>query len=592
MFVQKKTRASLCLFIIDVIKSFKWFIAGQLIVAVILAIDMSLRPYLIKIIFDKIPTILPSQAFDILLLPIVLYTVMSVIVVITFRFYEWILLNFHPNLKKHIGVILMGRMMDHSHSLYQNHFSGSIANKINDVTNGIPNILNVFVDQFFSNVLGLLIAIYTVWLIDLKFAIGLTIWITVFLIFSIKLSKKATILSNKAAEVRSTVIGHIVDILSNIVSVRFFIGKKFEINYLNKIYQTSIQTEQVRDWLFIKIRMFQESSFVVFQLICLLWLVAGIKSQTVTPGDFALIMILNISIVNCLHALSRNISEFAESFGNVTQGFSIIHSTVEIQDKVGSKDLMVTKGEILFENVQFYYGNSKPIFENKSVKINSGQKIGLVGYSGSGKSTFVNLILRLFDVTQGRILIDNQDIRNISQESLRQAIGIIPQDLSLFNRTLMKNIHYGRMNSSDNEIIEAAKRAHAHEFIYGLPEGYKTLVGERGVKLSGGERQRIAIARAILKNAPILILDEATSQLDSITERLIQESLLGLMQGKTTIVIAHRLSTILHMDRILVFDKGKIIQDGSHADLMTEKGLYKTLWDTQVGGLLPEKQIN
>ncbi len=588
MFIQKNTNYSLFLFIINVIKPFKWLIAGQFMVAVIWAVDMSLRPYLIKVILNKIATILPSQAFEVLLPQAIFYIFMSIIIVVVFRFYEWILLRFHPNLKKHIGVMLMGRMMNHSQNFYQNHFSGSIANKINDVSTGIPNILNIFIDRFFSHILGLLVAIYTVSLVDFKFAICLILWIIIFLTVSIKLSGKARALAHEAAEVNSRVVGNIIDILGNIASVRLFGGGILEINYLNESYKDSVKVEQVRDWYLMKMQTFQKSSFIIFQSICFWWLITGIKNQTITAGDFALILILNISIVNCLNNLSNNIREFAQSFGKVTQGLHIIYSILDIQDKKGAKDIVITKGEILFKKVQFYYGKSKPIFEKKSVSISSRQKLGLVGYSGSGKSTFVNLILRLFDVTQGKIMIDNQDIRDVSQESLREAIGVIPQDLSLFNRTLMQNIRYGRINASDDEVIEAAKRANAHEFILGLPEGYKTLVGERGVKLSGGERQRIAIARAILKNSPILILDEATSQLDSLTEQLIQESLRGFMKEKTTIIIAHRLSTLLHMDRILVFDQGKIVQDGKHVDLMTEEGLYKTLWNTQVGGFLPK----
>ncbi len=214
-----------------------------------------------------------------------------------------------------------------------------------------------------------------------------------------------------------------------------------------------------------------------------------------------------------------------------------------------------------------------------------------MGYSGSGKSTFVNLILRLYDITSGHIYIDDQDIREVTQDSLHKVIGMIPQDPSLFHRSLRENIHYGRPEATDKEVIEAAKHGHAHEFIEALPHGYDSLVGERGVRLSGGQRQRIAIARAILKNAPILILDEATSQLDSVTESYIQDSLWEVMEGKTTIVIAHRLSTLLHMDRILVFDRGKIVADGTHQELLTKGGLYKTLWDAQVGGFLPEKNI-
>jgi len=591
MFIQKNTNYSLFLFIMNVIKPFKWFVVCQFMVAVIWAIEMSLRPYLIKVILNKIPNILPSQAFAVLVPQAIFYIFISIVIVIAFRFYEWILLRFHPNLKKHIGVMLMERMMNHSQNFYQNHFSGSIANKINDVSTGIPNILNIFIDRFCSHILGILVAIYTVWLVDFKFAVCLIFWIIIFLTVSIKLSRKARTLAHEAAEVNSTVVGNIIDILSNIGSVRLFGSNIIEINYLNENYKESVKVEQIRDWYLIKMHTFQKSSFIVVQSICFWWLIKGIKNQTITAGDFTLILILNISILNCLNNLSSNVRGFAQSFGKVTQGLHAIYSILDIQDKENAKDIVITRGEILFKEVQFYYNKSKPIFENKSIRIYSKQKLGLVGYSGSGKSTFVNLIMRLFDITQGQIMIDNQDIRDVTQKSLREAIGVIPQDLSLFNRTLMENIRYGRVNASDDEVIEAAKRANAHEFIADLPKGYKTLVGERGVKLSGGERQRIAIARVILKDAPILILDEATSQLDSLTEQLIQQSLKDLMQEKTAIIIAHRLSTLLHMDRILVFDQGKIVQDGKHIDLIIQDSLYKTLWNTQVSGFLP-KTIN
>ena len=242
----------------------------------------------------------------------------------------------------------------------------------------------------------------------------------------------------------------------------------------------------------------------------------------------------------------------------------------------------------LYLTRQFHYATGVSLFNDKSVVIAPGQKVGLVGYSGAGKSTFVNLILGVYSFQSGQILIFGQDINCVNQSSLRRAISMIPQDPSLFNRTLMENIRYGRPDATDEAVIAAAKQAHAHEFITALDDGYHTCVGERGTKISGGQRQRIAIARAILKNAPILILDEATSQLDSQTEKDIQESMQVLMQNKTSIVIAHRLSTLLDMDRILVLNRGMIVEDGTHQSLLRSDSLYKKLWDAQIGGFLPD----
>lgn len=310
----------------------------------------------------------------------------------------------------------------------------------------------------------------------------------------------------------------------------------------------------------------------------------------VSIGDFALILGLSMEVGHMMWYTMYQVDQFNQALGKARQSLNALMIPHDIKDKNKASELAVSRGYIEFSKVKFHYHGTYSLFQNKSVTIEAGQKVGLVGYSGSGKSTFVNLILRLYDVVEGQILIDGQDISEVTQESLRRAIAMIPQDPTLFHRSLMDNIRYGKLGTCDEEIISASQKAHAHEFISLLSGGYETLVGERGVKLSGGQRQRIAIARAILKNAPILILDEATSQLDSITEANIQESLWELMQRKTTLVIAHRLSTLLHMDRILVFDKGHIIEDGSHSELLMLGGLYKTLWDAQVGGFLPDKQ--
>jgi ATP-binding cassette subfamily B protein len=297
---------------------------------------------------------------------------------------------------------------------------------------------------------------------------------------------------------------------------------------------------------------------------------------------------INISLIQILWNFSHYIHDLAEVIGRVNQGLSIVLMPIQIKDTEYAEVLKVTDGEIIFDAVKFGYKNSAPLFVHLSIKIDPYQKVGLVGYSGSGKTTFVNLLLRLYDVNEGKILIDAQDIKEITQTSLRKSIGVIPQDPTLFHRSIKDNIGYSRPEAAEEEIVIADKKAQAHQFIIQLPEGYNSLAGERGVKLSGGQRQRIAIARAFLKNPPILVLDEATSQLDSITEGLIQNSLLELFENKTTLIVAHRLSTLMYMDRILVFNQGKIVEDGSHEQLLSFKGLYRTMWNAQVGGFLPE----
>jgi ABC-type multidrug transport system fused ATPase/permease subunit len=275
----------------------------------------------------------------------------------------------------------------------------------------------------------------------------------------------------------------------------------------------------------------------------------------------------------------------ADELGYIDDAIRMITPAHGVQDKPDALALKVTRGEIAFNDVTFDFPG-QIVFQNLSLTIAPGQKVGLVGPSGAGKSTLMNVLLRLYDIHGGVIAIDGQDIRDVTQDSLRDNIAIIPQDTALFHRSLMDNIRYGNLHATEEQVMEAARLAHAHDFIKKLPEGYGTLVGERGIKLSGGQRQRIAIARAILKNAPILLLDEATSALDSESEKMIQDSLQTLMQGKTVIAIAHRLSTIATMDRLVVMDHGAVVEDGSHAELLAANGLYARLWAMQSGGFL------
>ncbi len=567
-------------------------IVGFIIIACAWAFLLNVQPYIVKKMLDKAMYHDMNSVIAQLSVLMALYLLCDFIIAVIFRLYDFMVMKFRPCIKKHIGTILMDSMMEHSYNFYQHQFAGNLTTRIGDIVVGIPDILRILIDRLLASFLMLLFALCNMSLIHIKFAIALGLWIFVFLGIAIGLVFFNQHLAYDVAQARAVVTGQIVDVLTNMASVRLFSGKKYEHKRLEDVMEVSVKKDQARDWFFFKLYALQGVSFLIFQGICFWWLLQGLSSGMTTPGDFVLVITLNIHIVEHFWHIANEMREFWEKLGNIVQGLDIIKSPIEIKDKKDAKDLVVTKGEIVFNNVQFQYEDAESLFEHESVVIQSGQKVGLVGYSGSGKSTFVNLILRLFDVSVGSILIDGQDIRDVTQESLHRHIAMIPQDPSLFHRTIFENIKYGNKQATQEEVITAAKKAYAHEFITELSQGYNMVVGERGVKLSGGQRQRIVIARAILKNAPILILDEATSQLDSIAENEIQESLWNLMQHKTTLVIAHRLSTLLHMDRILVFNQGSIVEDGSHEQLLRLNGLYKQLWEAQVGGFLDDRNDN
>ncbi|QOD38722.1 ABC transporter ATP-binding protein [Candidatus Wolbachia massiliensis] len=578
-------------FILKMLCPFTFHITIVLLAALVWAVEICFNPYLVKVIIDRTFTSDTNNLFHNIATPAISYVLILFLLECIARLYNYFFeIKMIPNLRKNIVESSIAILLNQDNSYYQNNFSGSLANKVNDLTNYIPDIVQIVADRFFARALALGIGIYFLWQVNINFALLMLTWSALFILSSLLLAGKITRLADAWSELGSSITGKMVDVFSNIMTVRVFASKYQERLSLRATHSEAVKAEQRLQWLYTWIFTFYGFSFLIMQVLNLYFLVKGREQELITAGDFAFVMTVNIAIANFLWMIAKDFSQFSKSWGRITQALRTITSISEIQDQPDAVDLIVKEGEITFDKVHFHYKGAEPIFENKSVIIKSGQRVGLVGYSGGGKSTFANLILRLYDVQSGKISIDGQDIRNVTQDSLHRSIGMIPQDPSLFHRTLMENIRYGKTDASNDEVIEAAKRAHAHEFISKLPQGYESLVGERGVKLSGGQRQRIAIARAILKNAPILILDEATSQLDSVTESNIQKSLWELMQGKTTIVIAHRLSTLLHMDRILVFDHGKIVEDGTHQELLDKNGMYKTLWNAQVGGFLPDKK--
>jgi ABC-type multidrug transport system fused ATPase/permease subunit len=337
----------------------------------------------------------------------------------------------------------------------------------------------------------------------------------------------------------------------------------------------------------IQLENYRRLSLVLVGAMMLASLIWGWSHNIVSVGQLSAIMGQTFQLVGATWMFGWGVIMAADEMGYIDDGIRTLTKAHEIDELNTAPELKISNGSIEFRNVCFHY-TDQPVFTDLSLLVPPQKKIGLIGHSGAGKSTLVSLLLRLYDVQGGKIFIDGQDISRVSGRSLRNAISYIPQDTSLFHRSLLDNIRYGRLEATEEEVMEAARMAYAHEFIMRMPEGYNTMVGERGVRLSGGERQRVAIARAILKNAPILILDEATSSLDSESERHIQQSLSRLMEGKTVIAIAHRLSTIVHMDELIVLDKGGIAEQGSHQDLLDRKGLYHKIWSLQSGGFIQD----
>lgn len=508
---------------------------------------------------------------------------------ITWRTLTFINYKYEPVIKNQIISETFNYVLGASPQFFHDNLSGRLANRINTLADNIEKILFLTSQHFFRGTTLVVVALIMLYNVNVHFFCVLLAWCIAFVALSAYMSSKLIHLSDLHADSESAVSGQLVDSLGNASNIKIFARRGYEVLRLNNYLDPMKEKFRKKEMFMLLLHSGQGALIALMLGMMLYYLIDLYGKQAVTVGDFPLIIMITMDVAYITWWTMSQLDEFNKALGKCKHSLSTLIVPQEIQDKPEALDLTISQGRISFDDVVFQYKDAAPLFQNKSITIEAGQKVGLVGYSGGGKSTFVNVILRLFDVTDGSIKIDGHDIRDLTQDSLRRNIAMIPQDPTLFHRSLMDNIRYGKIDATDEEVIEAAKKAHAHDFINKLPEGYNSLVGERGVKLSGGQRQRIAIARAILKNAPILILDEATSQLDSVTESDIQDSLWELMQNKTTIVIAHRLSTLLHMDRIMVFDHGKIVEDGTHQALLTVNGLYKKLWDAQVGGFIPDE---
>jgi ATP-binding cassette, subfamily B, multidrug efflux pump len=474
---------------------------------------------------------------------------------------------------------------------FQNDFAGRIATRILQTAPALRQSVVQAVDAIWYMAIHVLGSLIIFWHADSALVLPLLVWVCLYGAVIRYFVPRIQYLSTKTSEARSWMTGRVVDSFTNILTVKLFAHAEREEDYVREAMQGHLERHQasLRNLTIMELALYTLNGALLVSVGGLaLWLWSH---DAVTMGAITVTMTLAVRIIAMSGWILFTVAGVFDDIGVVHEGMQSISQPYGVVDRPGAPPLIVTKGELRFEGVRFHYGNVKSVIESVDLAIAPGEKVGLVGRSGAGKSTLVNLLLRFYDLEAGHILIDGQDIANVTQESLRAQIGMVTQDTSLLHRTVRDNIRYGRIDATEDEIVAAARKAHADEFIKDLEDlngrgGYDAHVGERGVKLSGGQRQRVAIARVLLKNAPILVLDEATSALDSEVEAAIQEQLLNLMEGKTVIAIAHRLSTIAAMDRLIVMDEGRVVEEGSHADLVASGGIYAQLWQRQSGGFL------
>jgi ATP-binding cassette subfamily B protein len=420
------------------------------------------------------------------------------------------------------------------------------------------------------------------------FAGVLVAWLTLYLAVTVVMGRRIAALGAVHSEAKAQLTGRIVDSITNIKNVIFFAGHENEDRIVGRSVHETFAAQRAQYRAFVQMRVILQVLNIAIYAILLPLALDRLLRGAISVGDFVLVTTLMIQLIRTVFDMANVLPDTFDTLGSIRDSLRMLIAPREVLDPPGAPDLAVERGAITFQNVHFAYEGKQPVFRGLDLRIAPGERVGLVGHSGAGKSTLATLLMRLYDVQDGSIAIDGQRIDEVTQSSLRRSIAFIPQDTVLFHRTLMQNIRYGSPSADHAEIVDAAGRANAHEFITNLPEGYDTLVGERGVKLSGGQRQRIAVARALVKNARILVLDEATSALDSESEALIQDAMARAMAGKTVIAIAHRLSTLARMDRIVVLEHGRVVEDGPHAELVARGGVYASMWRRQVGGFLQE----
>ncbi|HDU8598698.1 TPA: ABC transporter ATP-binding protein [Vibrio alginolyticus] len=539
-------------------------------------------------------TFLQDNKSDLIFYGALLLVVMPILVILYSLLVHQTLLGNYP---MSIRWLAHRYLLNQSLNFYQDDFAGRVATKVMQTSLAVRETVMKAMDVFVYVTVYFTSMIIMLATADWRLMIPMIVWLLAYIAIQIYFVPKLKDVASAQADARSTMTGRIVDSYTNIQTVKLFSHSQRETQYAEQGMKGFLNTvyRQMRLVTGFDVAVEISNYILVFSVAALsiyLWL-----DSAISVGAIAIAVSLALRVNGMSMWIMWEVGALFENMGTVVDGMKTLSKPIDIKDKPGAKDLVVTEGGIHFDNVSFQYGENKGVISHLDLNIKPGEKVGLVGRSGAGKSTLVNLLLRFHDVEDGSIKIDGQNISEVTQDSLRSKIGMVTQDTSLLHRSIRDNILYGNPDATEEDLLKATKQAHAHEFIETLTDpfgnvGYDAQVGERGVKLSGGQRQRIAISRVLLKDAPLLVLDEATSALDSEVEAAIQESLNELMQGKTVIAIAHRLSTIAQMDRLIVLDKGSIVEQGSHQELIANNGIYAQLWAHQTGGFIAEELDN
>jgi len=572
-------------FLYKYIKAAKYITISLFLLLSIESILARYKNYLLANMIGALSSVSKQEIFPVLAKYLIFFILAVLFLTFSETLRRFLEAKFLPFIYARSAKDLFSKVHKHAMRFFEEEMSGNISGKVSNVLNQIQNMYGSILFGLFVPLMEIITSLFFIALADKRLALIIGALNTLFLIITIYFRRQLAPLSANRSKMYSAANGVFVDGVTNANLVKSFSNYLYEKHNYFKAVRKAANAERTGMMKRVQIDFASKTIFdvmvlVSFVLIFWWWYRFGLDLAGVV-----LTTSLIQTFINAIRSIGWMSGAVVELYGNLKDCLSLLEMDCYVKDVPNAKKLKIKSNNISFEKVDFSYPNGRQVFKNLNLKVKPNQKIGLVGASGSGKSSLIKLLVRYYDLNGGKIIIDKQDISKVTQESLRSQIAMIPQESTLFNRTLMENIRYGNPKATDKQVIAAAKKAYIHDFIMSLPNKYESKVGERGVMLSGGERQRVAIARAILKNAPILILDEATSSLDSESERYIQKSLSALMKNKTVIAIAHRLSTLNEMDELIVFKNGKIIETGTHTELLKRSGEYAKFYTIQTKGL-------